>query len=341
MKTGILLVNLGTPDSPHPRDVRRYLIEFLTDERVIDAPWLWRQFLVRWVIVRSRYHQSAKAYQAIWSAEGSPLKVHGFKIRDQLQKRMGEDFIVELAMRYQNPSIDSILNSFYSMNLSKILIFPLFPQYSSATTGSLHQKVMEISSKWQLIPEIVFINHYASHPDLIQAFCSAASGFELADYDHVLFSFHGLPQKQIRKADLNGICLQTENCCSKRSSNNQGCYSAQCYDTAHSISKSLKIEPNRYSIAFQSRLGKDPWLQPYTSETLSKLAAEGKKRVLVFCPSFVCDCLETIHEIGVEYSLEFKKAGGEELKLVPGLNDSTEWLNAIQKIINERLLRSI
>jgi len=336
-KTGVLLVNLGTPDSPHPRDVYRYLIEFLTDGRVIDSPWLSRQFLVRGVIVPSRYKQSAKSYKEIWTEEGSPLKVYGYRVRDGLQQRLGNDFHVELAMRYKNPSLDLVMEGFRKMRFKRILVLPLFPQYASATTGSVHQKVMEIESRWDLIPEMTFIDQYATDPGLIRSFAHLASSFDLNSYDHILLSFHGLPQRQLTKADHCGHCLQKEGCCETISGANQNCYSAQCYATAKGLVDELKLDKNRYSISFQSRLGKEPWLQPYTSEVIAGLARQGKKRMLVICPAFVCDCLETIYEIGEEYVLEFKHAGGENLDLVPGLNDNPFWIDALKDMVLQKL----
>lgn len=337
MQTGVLLVNLGTPDSPKPRDVYRYLIEFLTDARVIDSSWLSRQMLVRGLIVPSRYRQSAKAYKEIWTAEGSPLKVYGHRVEEALQKRLGDGFCVALAMRYQNPSIQSGLDKLKQSPLKRLIVLPLFPQYASATTGSVHQHVMKAVSHWEVIPEMNFINQFATHPGLIQAFCKAASPYNLKDYDHILFSFHGLPKSQIVKADHACHCFQASECCKKLTKVNHQCYSAQCYSTAYAIAKALNLNESQYSISFQSRLGKDPWLEPFTGETIPQLAKNGKKRLLVFCPAFVCDCLETLHEIGIEYSAEFKHAGGDRLDLVPGLNDSIPWINALQSIIEDHL----
>ncbi|HEV8052623.1 MAG TPA: ferrochelatase [Parachlamydiaceae bacterium] len=336
-KTGVLLVNLGTPDSPAPSDVYRYLIEFLTDARVIDSSWISRQLLVRGLIVPRRYKQSAKFYQKIWTAEGSPLKVYGNRVEKLLQERLGDEYVTRLAMRYQSPSIQDSLNSLIDNKCEKIIVLPLFPQYASATTGSVHQNVMEIIAKWQNIPEVVLIDQFAAHPALIKAFCAAASAFNVEDYDHVLFSFHGLPQRQLVKADRSGkCCMKSKDCCATLTDQNQSCYSAQCYATAHGIIKTLGLSPEKFSISFQSRLGKEPWLQPYTGEVIGDLAKQGKKRVLVFCPSFVCDCLETIHEIGVEYAEEFQHAGGESLTLVPGLNDHPQWIDAIVDFVKER-----
>lgn len=332
-KTGILLVNLGTPDSPKRGDVYRYLIEFLTDERVVDLPWWRRQLLVRGVIVPFRYKQSAKCYQAIWTENGSPLKVYGERVKRLLQESLGEQFCVELAMRYQNPSIAEGLQALLDAQVEEIRVLPLFPQYASATTGSVHQKVMEIVKKEQVIPKISFINNFATHPAFIEAIAETASEHSLKDYDHVLFSYHGLPERQLIKADKRRWCRQVKECCTHACAENTSCYSAQCHATTRALVDRLGLQKGHYSISFQSRLGKEPWLEPYTSEVIAKLAKQGKKRVLVFCPAFVCDCLETLYEIGEEYAQEFKHAGGETLQLVPGLNDHPQWITALKEIV--------
>ena len=336
--TGVLLVNLGTPDSPAPGDVYRYLIEFLTDPRVIVAPWIVRQLLVRGLIVPTRYRQSAKSYQEIWTSEGSPLKVYGHRVEGALQALLGDNFKVVLAMRYQTPSIAEGLKRIYDQRIGRLIVVPLFPQYASATTGSVHQRVMEEVSQWEVMPEMVFIDQFATHPGLIQAFSAAAQPYSFGEYDHILFSFHGLPKKMLEKADRSNCCFKTKQCCEKLTSKNQYCYSAQCYSTAHAIAKSLNLDPSLYSISFQSRLGKDPWLEPSTQDVIKNLALDGTKKLLVFCPSFVCDCLETLHEIGIEYGDLFKESGGDHLDLVPGLNDSPSWVSALGEIVRQSVL---
>ena len=336
-RTGILLVNLGTPDSPAPKDVFRYLNEFLTDGRVIDMPWLSRQLLVRGIIVPFRYKQSARSYQEIWTEKGSPLKVHGYALRDAMQEAFGEDYFVDLAMRYQNPSIESVLNNMLAKGIQKLIIAPLFPHYASATTGSVNQKIVELLSKRQVVPEVTFIQQFPTHPALIRSFVAIGETYQPLTYDHVLFSFHGLPQKHIRKADSRKHCFQAENCCQTFGEHNHGCYSAQCYATAREIAKGLSLPEELYSVSFQSRLGNDPWLQPFTFEVIENLAKTGKMRVLVFCPAFVADCLETVFEIEVENRLEFQKQGGIDLDLVEGLNSHSVWVEGLKEIILDHL----
>ena len=282
MTTGVLLVNLGTPSTPSPRDVKRYLTEFLTDGRVIDLPPVQRNLLVRGIIIPKRYRQSAALYQSIWEKEGSPLLIHGKKVEDLLQKRLGENYRVRLAMRYQNPSIEEGLKAL--MGCQKLVIFPMFPQYASATTGSVHQKVFEILSKWAIIPEVRFISQYPSHPHLIEAFAKRAEERDLESYDHFVFSYHGLPQRQILKGDQKGICLKEKDCCQ----NNPTCYASQCFATTREITKKLRIPHGMWSHTYQSRLGKSPWIEPYTDVVLQNLAIKKKEAGPRFLPLLCC-----------------------------------------------------
>lgn len=332
---GLLIVNLGTPRSHKPLDVFRYLNEFLTDPRVIDTHWLKRQLLVRGIIVPSRYRQSAEQYRHLWTEKGSPLLFHGQAVQEKLQLALGPTFKVALAMRYQSPSIPEGLEKLREESVDEIIILPLFPQYASATTGSVHQKVMQVLQTWQVIPRLVFINHYFDHPLLINAFCVRAQQYQISSYDHVIFSFHGLPERQIRKADPSGKCLSSQ-CCQKPCESQRYCYKAQCYATAQAIAQRLSLNSNDYTTCFQSRLGKEPWLQPYLSDVLDAAVQRGHKRLLVFSPSFVCDCLETTYEISSEYGQKFKQMGGEELQLVEGLNSHPEWIDALRGLVLEQ-----
>lgn len=324
-KQGVLLINLGTPNSAEPQDVKRYLNEFLLDPRVIDSPYLLRQLLVRGFIIPSRYKESAKNYRAIWTKEGSPLKIYGERVCTLLQQTLGDNYHVELAMRYQNPSIKQALDKV--KKYPSLIIIPLFPQYSSATTGSIIEEVFKHLSQEQNIPSVRCINQFYNHPKFINAFCERAQDFDLSQYDHILFSFHGLPQRQLKKA--NPHCLQKEDCCRSLHKDNYGCYSAQCYETASLIANQLQIKKNNYTVTFQSRLGKEPWIMPYTADTIDQLAKKGSKKLLVFCPAFVADCLETIFEIRKEYAENFVHAGGEKLDLVTSLNDHPLWIETL------------
>lgn len=332
-KQGILLVNLGTPDSPSVGDVRRYLDEFLMDERVIDINPVGRTLLVKGIIVPFRGPKSAKTYQKVWTENGSPLMYYSAKVKDSLQEKLGAGYHVELGMRYQNPSLPSALARLKEEGVSSIRVIPLFPQYASATTGSVHQRVMEIVSKWQTIPDMSFVNSYHDDPDMIGIFAENGRKYQPETFDHVIFSFHGLPQRQLIKADdSQKHCLKSPDCCSTLTDVNKFCYSAQCYNTARLIAERLSIPKERYTVTFQSRLGKDPWAQPYTSEVIHQLGKNGAKRLLVFSPAFVADCLETIYEIAEEYDLEFKALGGDKVQLVESLNDKPEWIAVLEKM---------
>lgn len=334
-KKGILLVNLGTPDSPSVSDVRRYLNEFLMDGRVIDVNPIWRAMLVKGIIVPFRGPKSAKLYKEIWSdTTGSPL-LHYSKLQVKgLSQLLGDDYHVELAMRYQNPSIESALNKLKDAAVNSIQVIPLFPHYASASTGSVIDKVMEIVKDWQTIPDISFINSFHNDELMIETFAENAMKHNPETFDHILFSFHGLPQRQLIKSDHSGKhCLKTDNCCSTLTVNNQFCYSAQCYDTARLIAQKLNWPKDRYTVCFQSRLGKDPWVQPYTSTVIKEVAKKGVKRLLVFCPAFVADCLETVYEVTVEYGDEFKALGGEHIQLVESLNDHPKWIESLQQMV--------
>lgn len=330
-KKGLLLVNLGTPKSPEPKHVFRYLNEFLTDGRVIDLPWLKRQILVRGLIVPTRYKQSAELYKKIWLKQGSPLLFHGLNVQKKLQKLLGDQCHVALAMRYQTPTIENALEELRKSQVSEIIIFPLFPQYASATTGSVMQKVMEYLKTWNVIPKLSFINSFYNHPRFIQAFCERGKQYDLDSYDHILFSFHGLPERHIRNADCSGHCLKGD-CCRTLNAGNQFCYKAQCYATAQFIAHGLHIKKPNYSVCFQSRLGSDAWIQPYTMDVIKVCAEKGWKKLLVFCPAFVSDCLETSCEITIEYAELFQQLGGEHLQLVESLNDHPTWISAIRSI---------
>lgn len=333
-KTGILLVNLGTPDSPEVPDVKKYLKQFLLDERVIDIPALNRNLLVRGIIVPFRSPKTSALYKKIWNEQGSPLMYYSVLQYTMLKERLGESYQVELAMRYQNPSIESALERLKVGLVDKIIVVPLFPQYASASTGSVMQLVMEIVSKWFTIPPVEFVNSFHNHPLMIDIFAENAKKHQIESFDHFLFSFHGLPERQIYKCDHSGdYCLKVENCCETLNNTNKFCYSAQGHDTARLIASKLGIKREDYTVCFQSRLGKEPWMQPYTTDVLKKLASEGKKRLLVFSPAFVADCLETIYEISVEYNEEFQEMGGEHVQLVESLNDDPKFIDLLEDLV--------
>ena len=329
---GVLLVNLGTPDNPDRGSVYRYLKQFLLDPRVIDINWFSRNLLVRGIIAPFRSGASSKLYKQLWTEEGSPLKVYGYKLVDLVQESLGDDYLVELAMRYQNPSMESALNKLLEKDINELIVLPLFPQYASASTGSVYEEIMRLLSKNQNMLDVKIINSFYDHPKMIEAFAQRGLEHDIDSYDHVLFSFHGLPQRQIRKGDPYKHCFK-ENCCSSISEKNQHCYCAQSNATARAIAKKLNIPESKYTISYQSRLGRDPWVQPYTSDVFEELSKKGVKRILVFCPAFIADCLETSIEISVEYNEEFQEMGGEVMQLVEGLNDHPLWIEAVSDLI--------
>jgi len=331
--TGILIVNLGTPDEPSRGAVYRYLKQFLLDPRVIDIHPVARNLLVRGIIAPFRSGKSAEAYRELWTEKGSPLKYYGENLVKQLREILGSEYVVELAMRYQNPSLESAIGALMRAKVARIKVFPLFPQYAGATTGSVHEEVMRILSKQPVIPDLEWVSSYATWAPMIALFAANARKYDLTQYDHFLFSYHGLPQRQLRKADAFNHCLRSDNCCQTLTPTNRFCYSAQCYATTRAIAGALGLQPEQYTVCFQSRLGRDPWTQPYTVRVIEKLAESGAKHLLVFCPAFTSDCLETTIEIGREYRDDFLRRGGERLDLVESLNDQPAWARAIAEFV--------
>lgn len=336
-KTGVLIVNLGTPDNPYRPAVYKYLKQFLLDRRVIDIPWLKRNLLVRGIIAPFRSASSSKLYQMLWTKDGSPIKIYGYQLEKKLAASLGPNYKVVLAMRYQTPSIEVGLKKLIiDEKVDEIVIFPLFPQYASASTGSVHDEVMRVCRTMDLILPMKFINSYPVNKKMIGTFVQNALAFDVAEYDHILFSFHGIPERQMIKGDMSkSHCLQKPNCCDVITDDNKFCYKAQCHQTAFAIAQSLGLPKEKYTICFQSRLGKDPWVQPYTTDVIEKLEHAGVKKILAFSPAFVADCLETTIEIGFEYKDEFIKNGGEKLDLVPSLNDNDLWVEAVRDMVVE------
>jgi len=338
-KTGVLLINLGTPDSPSVKDVRKYLFEFLNDPRVVDIPAFARFLLVNFIIVPFRAPKSAKIYNELWTnnglpggRKGSPILYYGKSVKEKLQDALGDDFDVQLAMRYQNPSMDDVLAEMYKKNPEKIIIVPLFPQYASATTGSIIEKAMKIIGKWWVIPEIKFINQFYDNENYINTVIEQAIKYDLEKYDHILFSYHGLPIRQVDKVYKDGTLCEEHNCDSEINETNQYCYKATCYATTRLITEKLNIKTDKYTVCFQSRLDKK-WLEPFADKVVIERAKKGDKKLLVFSPAFVADCLETIIEIGTEYQQLFEEHGGEKVQLVESLNDNPMWIETLKKMV--------
>jgi len=332
MSKAVLLVNLGSPDSPSVPDVRRYLNEFLMDKRVIDVAWPLRRFIVGMILI-SRPKESAHAYQTIWTKEGSPLIVTSRRVQAELQKRVPVP--VELAMRYQNPSIESAVQSLAGKGIKELLLIPLFPHYAMSSYETAVERVKEVVVKRAPQISLKVEPVYFDAPAYIAALAASAADFMNKDFDHLLFSFHGVPERQIKKSDPTGRhCLTVPNCCEVTSPAHATCYRAQCFKTAAAFVQKSGVPAGKFSISFQSRLGKDPWLKPYTDQELPRLAQEGKKKVLVICPAFVSDCLETIEEIGMRGRETFLAAGGTEFTRIPCLNEHPLWIAALEKMVS-------
>ncbi len=330
---GVLLVNLGSPDSPSVPDVRRYLREFLMDGRVLDAPYPIRFCVVNFTILPSRPKESAAAYQTIWTPEGSPLVVTSKRVQAELQRRV--DVPVGLAMRYQNPSIPSAIDALASQGVDELLLIPLFPHYAMSSFETAVERVKEVIAKRAPGMSLQVVPPYYQDADYIEALVASAADYLAAGYDHLLFSFHGLPERHMRKADLTGAhCMRSEDCCKKAPPNVLAtCYRAQCYKTVDAFVRKAGV--TRCSVAFQSRLGREPWLRPYTDEELVRLAREGVQKLLVICPAFVSDCLETLEEIGGRGQESFHHAGGKTLQLIPCMNEHPRWLAALETMVKK------
>ena len=331
IKTGVLLINLGTPDSPSVKDVRSYLSQFLNDPRVIDIPWLSRKMLVNLIIVPFRAPKSAKVYKKLWTPEGSPLLYYSEAVQKLLQETLGDEYEVHLAMRYKNPSIPDTLETMRRKNYDRIIVLPMFPQYASASTGSALDEVMRVVRKWWVIPEIRFISQYYDHPTFIDAVVERGRAHDLAEYDHILFSYHGLPERQVDKVYDTGLCAD-HNCEHELTPDNKYCYKATCYATTRLIAQKLGITEERYTVCFQSRLDKK-WLKPFSDVVVEECAKKGMKKILVFSPAFTADCLETIIEIGEEYQEIFEEHGGEKVQLVESLNDHPMWIQCLKELV--------
>jgi ferrochelatase len=334
-KTAVLLINLGTPDSPSVSDVRKYLFQFLNDPRVIDIPWLLRAILVNLIIVPFRAPKSAKIYKELWTKDGSPLLLHGKHVTQKLQEKLLQKADVFFAMRYQNPSIETVLEEIRKKNYSKIIVIPLYPQYASSSTGSTLEKVMQVVSKWWVIPEITLVSQYYDEVGYIDAFAERGKAHINDNYEHVLFSYHGLPVRQVDKVYESSPCAD-HHCEDHLDEENAFCYKAACYETTRLIAARLNIPKENYTVAFQSRLDKK-WLEPFSDEVVEQLAKKGVKRLLVFSPAFTADCLETTIEIGSEYKEIFEEHGGQHLQLVESLNDHPLWIGTLEKLVLDRL----
>ena len=318
-RTGVLLVNLGTPEAPDRASVRRYLKEFLWDPRVVEVPRPIWWFVLNMVILNTRPGRSAKAYQKVWTEQGSPLltisRAQETALRQGLQERHGDDMCVSLAMRYGSPSIRQGLEQLRDAGARRLLVLPLYPQYSATTTASIFDEVTEVLRGWRWLPEIRFINHYHDEPAYIEALAASVRDWrqQHGEADLLLMSFHGIPQEYFDKGDP---------------------YHCECHKTGRLLAEALELDPSRWMLSFQSRLGPKQWLQPYTDKTLHKLATEGTRSVQVICPGFSTDCLETLEEIAMENRDEFLEAGGERYEYIPCLNDQASHITMLCDLVD-------
>lgn len=334
-KKGVLLINLGTPDSPSVPDVRKYLREFLMDEYVIDLPFLTRWFLVNVIIATFRAPKSAKIYKELWTENGSPLLYYGLEVQKLLQKQMGEEYVVEFGMRYQNPPVKEALQRLKEQGVTDLKVIPMYPQWASSSTKSSIEKVKSELKSLDYHPTVKFVENFVSNQLFVKAFSELGNKYYQNEaYDHVVFSFHGIPERHILK-DSNGDYCKLGDCCKKYTSKNRLCYRAQCYETARLIASDMNLSEDKYSVAFQSRLetrARDPWLKPYTDLVVENLAKNGSRSVLAFSTSFVADCLETTIEVGEEFKEIFLENGGEKWQLVESLNTSNTWINCLEDL---------
>jgi len=334
-KPALLLINLGTPNSTSYFDVFRYLREFLMDGRVIDVPYFLRFILVTLIICPIRSFSSGKIYKKLWNlSDGvSPLLKNTEELTNKLNQKQNK-YTVFYAMRYQKPSIQEALDKIKLSNPSELVILPLFPHYASATSGSVFEEVTKRLSKEWVIPSFKFISQYYDHPSFIDAWVDAAKDFNFAEYDKVIFSYHGLPNSQVDKVYQDNQC-DGKNCEHEINKENHYCYKATVYETSKLIAEKLSLHRDKYEVTFQSRLTNN-WLEPFSDNVLKAMPAQGIKKVLVFSPAFTADCLETVIEIGDEYQELFIEAGGERLDYVPSLNFSDAWVQAIIDITNSK-----
>lgn len=334
IKKGILLMNLGSPDSTKVGDVRKYLDQFLMDERVIDKPWLLRALLVKGIIVPFRAAKSAEAYKTIWTDEGSPLVVLTKKLQEELQQLV--DFPIAIAMRYGNPDPATAFQNLLSAmpDMKEVIALPLYPHYAMSSYETAVEQVRKIYKEKKYSFTLNFIKPFYGDPQYLFALSEKIRSYLDVEYDHLLFSYHGLPERHLRKSDVTGChCMQSNDCCYVPSPAHETCYRHQVISTTESVARMLQIPQNKYSISFQSRLGKG-WLTPFTDIRLQQMPGEGIKRLLVVCPAFVSDCLETLEEIEDRGKKLFLEAGGETFAMIPCLNTDPLWVKAIANWVN-------
>jgi len=336
MKRAVVLMNLGSPDSTEVKDVRRYLDEFLMDKRVIDAPLPIRAMIVKGIIVPFRAPKSAEAYRSIWQEDGSPLLIISRQQVEALQHEVEEPVL--MAMRYGNPSPKAAFDQLAEEHpdLEEVLLVPMYPHYAMSSYETAVEYAIDVHKKGNYRFRIATIKPYYDNEDYLEALCDSIRPYLNESFDQLLFSYHGVPERHMFKGDLTGQhCLRCENCCDVPSAAHEYCYRHQCWVTTKEVARRLGIPEGKWGFSFQSRLGRDPWLQPYTAQRLEELPREGVKRILVACPAFIADCLETLEEIAEEGKEEFLHAGGESFTMIPCLNVHPKWIGTMAKWVKE------
>ncbi len=329
--TGLLLVNLGTPDAPTTRSVRRYLREFLSDPLVIDIPSFFRFLLVNGIIAPFRSPKSAEAYQKIWTNEGSPLLVYTKRLAESVSAQLDSSWNVEIGMRYGKPSIREGLQALQKRGATSIRVLPLFPQEADSSTGSAVREVLKQTAALGL-PRPWILPPFFAHPGFLKSWeLVARPVIDRVRPDHVLISFHGVPERHLRK--VSPLCLTSASCCEPHQPGNAHCYRSHCLQTAQGIAQKLGLDRDRWSVSFQSRLGRTPWIKPFTDLVIPELIRSGKKRMVVISPSFVADCLETLEEIGIRARASAMAAGAEAFELVPCLNTHPAWVETVVEMV--------
>jgi ferrochelatase len=334
-KKGILLVNLGSPKSTRVEDVKEYLDEFLMDERVIDYRWIFRALLVRGIILNTRPKKSAAAYETVWTKEGSPLVVYTEKIKTKLQPLVSVP--VEIGMRYSEPSIESGIRKLVEKGVEEIVVFPLYPQYAMSTTETVIEKAKEVQKATFPEVKLSFVPPFYNRDIYIDCLAESIKAKLPENFDVLQFSYHGVPERHLYKTDPTKTC-NIDHCCQKEDlPAHPYCYRHQCYKTTELVAQKLGLTKEQYLVSFQSRLGKDKWIEPYTDATLQSLPNKGVKNLAICCPAFVSDCLETLEEISVEGKEEFLHSGGENFHYLPCLNDEDAWITVVKTLCEEQL----
>ena len=342
-KKGVLLVNVGSPDSPAVKDIKRYLREFLMDERIIDLPYLLRYTLVNGIILNTRPPKTSKAYQKIWWNEGSPLIVITKRLTEKIQQQVSVPVV--MAMRYGNPNIASGLQQLHNQGVDEVLLMPLYPQYAMATTQTIEVFAQQLVKKQFPKMKLIKFPAFFHRSEYIEALAEVTRKYlENNPCDHLLFSYHGVPERHLRKTSptpAHKNIVENTSCCNPYSEEGKYCYRSHCFETTRLLAEKLELKENTYSQSFQSRLGNDKWITPFTADKIAQLAQQGVKKLAVITPAFVTDCVETLEEIEMAGGKTFRENGGEEFRMVPCLNDSNLWVHALSKWINEYLTPNI